>query len=62
MNKEKFCFYGRFSWIKDGKVAFVQPNVNYATIEKIEDKIRSVNLAKLPKDLQKIGAWCAAPY
>ena len=35
LDKEKYCFEGRFSWFHNGKIAFVQPKDNFKTLEKI---------------------------
>jgi hypothetical protein len=36
LDKESYCFEGRFSWLHNGKIAFVQPKDSFDTLEKLE--------------------------
>jgi hypothetical protein len=49
LTKDKNSFNGRFSWIYNGRIAYVQPKNKIELIDKMENKIRSAKLDVLPK-------------
>jgi hypothetical protein len=32
LDQEKYCFEGRFSWLHNGKIAYVQPKDSFGTL------------------------------